>query len=124
MQGNNVEENLHVLDDMPDVEIVSSCQNDPKVKIVQVPFARERKKSVYLQDPFTDPPPTTPRVRRKRKHKKTLKTLIGSDGKVIELQPWTEVHDLSYHLRLIYSILVLTDFVCVTIPQLSESYPA
>ncbi|PWA40327.1 hypothetical protein CTI12_AA563670 [Artemisia annua] len=69
MERDNIVENLQVNDDMADVEIISSCQNHPKVKTVQVPFARERKKSVYLQDPFTDPPPTTPRVRRKRKQK-------------------------------------------------------
>ncbi|PWA77936.1 phospholipase-like protein [Artemisia annua] len=93
MERDNIVENLQVNDDMADVEIISSCQNHPKVKTVQVPFARERKKSVYLQDPFTDPPPTTPRVRRRRKkkvYKKPLKTLVGSDGKVIELQPWNE----------------------------------
>ncbi|PWA58198.1 hypothetical protein CTI12_AA401190 [Artemisia annua] len=95
MERDNNVDILQVNDDMPDVEIINSAQNHQKVKTVQVPFARERKKSVYLQDPFTDPPPTTPRVRRKRKqkvHKKTVKTLLGSDGKEIELQPWNEVY--------------------------------
>lgn len=97
MERDNQVDMLKVDDDMPVVEIVNAVKDHQKVKTVQVPFARERKKSVYLQHPFTEPPPTTPRVRRKRKqkvYKNTLKTLLGADGKEIELQPWNEVQTL------------------------------
>ena len=97
MERDNHVEILKVDDDTPVFEIANAVKEHEKVKTVHVPFGRERKKSVYLQHPFTEPPPTTPRVRRKRKqkvYKNTLKTLLGADGKEIELQPWNEVQTL------------------------------
>ena len=97
MERDNDGEILNVHDDTHDGGNVNDAQDIQKVKTVKVPFVRERKKSVYLQDPFTDPPPTTPRVRIKHKqkfHKKTLKTLLGADGKEIQLEAWKEVHTL------------------------------
>ena len=97
MERDNDSEIINVDGHTQDVENDKKIEDEKNVKTVQVPFARERKKSVYLQDPFTDPPATTPRVRRKRKqkeYKESLKPLLGPDGKEIQVLPWTEVHTL------------------------------
>ncbi|PWA41102.1 phospholipase-like protein [Artemisia annua] len=65
------------------------------IKTVKVPFERARKKSRHLSDPYTPPPPTTPKKSRKcrtrsRMYKSTMMKMIGPDGSDLELEPWVE----------------------------------
>lgn len=69
---------------------------DDAVKTLRVPFERARKKGKHLCDPFTPPPPTTPRNSKKgrprsRVYKSAMQNLIGTDGNDIEFEPWREV---------------------------------
>ncbi|PWA72399.1 phospholipase-like protein [Artemisia annua] len=68
---------------------------DDAIKTVRVPFERERKKGRHLCDPFTPPPPTTPKKSKKcrprsRVYKSVMQTLIGTDGNDIKLEQWRE----------------------------------
>ena len=83
---------------------------DDGIKTVKVPFQRERKKSRHLSDPYTPPPPTTPRRSKKcrtrsRVYKSYKKpSLIGPDGNVLQLEPWVEVHIPIFIFYFIYSL--------------------
>ncbi|PWA72810.1 hypothetical protein CTI12_AA245460 [Artemisia annua] len=85
VQGSNDDNETFV-----DVLVVDDEQ--PDVKTIQVPFARETKVSKYLQSPYTNPLDSTPQQPklqdRTKKCKKRFLPLIGPDGE--EIPPWNE----------------------------------
>ena len=75
------------------------------IKTSRVPFLRERKKGRQICDPYTPPPPTTPRRSKRgrpssRVYKSALQSLSETDGNDIQLEPWIEVH-IHFFLNLI-----------------------
>lgn len=82
---------MNGVDQQMDIDVKHADVKVPDlVKTVKVPFQREKKKSFFLQDPYVEPLPTTPRWSKRGRPKSRLYTskidaVTGPDGNEIPL---------------------------------------